>query len=174
MFCCFVFSFKSNLFECKSFDPSAKWVSKLLIDVRATHPLSSGLSVWIFFYVVQGFSRTNSKKHYPDVCINTKKWKIQFSGRKRLEAGTSQVHDESMLWGVSVSEQVHVLHSGIQKASVFMSVWAGQCLWTIRFNHCMWNYCLSICHVFHGSIYTFGLQHISWQWASQNNYAFND
>lgn len=132
------------------------------------------ISLDFFFYVLQGFSRTNSENHYPDIRINANRWKLQFSsGRKWIEPGISQVYDEFLLW-VSVSEQVHGLHSEIQKASVFMTFWAGGCLWTIRFNHCMQIHCLSICHVFQESIYTFGFQHIHWQWVSQNNYGCID
>lgn len=115
------------------------------------------------------------KNHYPYVSINTKRWKLQFSsGRKWIEAWISQVYDQSSLWvGVCIRTGAWFI-LWVPKGSVSMSVWAGGCLWTIRFNHCMLVYCLSICHVFHDSIFTFSLQQIYWQWVSQNNYACND
>lgn len=54
-----------------------------------------------------------------------------------------------------------------------MTFRAGGYIWTIRFNSRTWIYPLSICNVFHGSIYTFGLQHIKCKCFVENNCACN-
>lgn len=47
-------------------------------------PGHSPFSFWstsldFFFYVVQGFSRTNSENHFPHISINANRWKLQCS-----------------------------------------------------------------------------------------------